>query len=208
MSRGQENQVFDTAKQQNTDAASKAQESYDKAQTSIGQQQQDVDAYRTAGEKFAAENPYIAGGEYQTAQNQQLANTADASAQSAGQALQSQAVRTGQNAGGAIAATEAMQQTNERNLAAQEAEANEKRLSNLANYNQQVVNQAGELPSLQAGVTGAETNLVGQQLGSQQASLNTAQKAGETPSFMEQLWGNAQQAGQDFAKAGAAAAFA
>lgn len=187
MSRGQENQVFDTSQEQNETAAKNAQTSFNNAQTDVGN-------YEDQLSKFAAGNPYVKGGELETDQNKVLSNTADAGARAAGQALQSAAVRTGQNAGGAIAATEAMQQENERNLAEQEAKANQQRIGAEAGYNKDVLG-ATEIPAtLEAGLTG-------QQLGAQSNALSDQEKAASTPSTADAVFGDILQAGSSAAKA-------
>lgn len=187
MSRGQEGQVFDTATQQSNTAASNAQKSYDTAQ-------QAVTNYQNQLADFAASNPYKAGGELQTSQNKVLANTADSTAQAAGQTLQGAAARTGGNPAAAIAATEAMNQNNQRNLSSEQAQENANRISNEAGYNAKTL-QASEVPAT------LETSLTGQQLGAQDASLGTAQKAGMMPSFGEDLFNGIEQAGASFASA-------
>jgi hypothetical protein len=185
MSRGQEGQIFDTSTQQNATAANNAQTSYNQAQTGV----QD---YENQLSQFAAANPYTQGGQFQTSQNQVLANTADAASQAAGQTLQGAAVRSGGNPASAIAATEAMQQQNTRNLGSEEASQNASRIANQAGYNEKTL-QASSLPA------SLETALTGQQLGEENNSLNTGQKAGETPSFLESLMNGALQAGGQFA---------
>jgi hypothetical protein len=57
-------------------------------------------------------------------------------AQSAGNALQEAALRTGQSVSGAVGATEAMQQQNERTLSGQEAASTQQRIAANAAYNQ------------------------------------------------------------------------
>ena len=173
MSRGQEAQVLSTAEQQNTTAANNAQQSYNQAQGGVAD-------YEDQLSKFAVANPYGAGGAYQTGQNKIFAGTADAAAQAAGQAMQGQAVRTGQNAGSAIAAANSTQQQNERTLSDQEAQANAARIQNQAGYNAETL-KAAEVPAQ------LETALSGQQLTAGNESLGTAQKAGMDPSFMDTL---------------------
>jgi hypothetical protein len=185
MSRGQEKQVVDTAQQQNKQAASNAQQAYTSAQGDIGDYQDQL-------AKFAAGNPYGQGGEYQTSQDQVLSNTADATGQAAGQAMQSQAVRTGQNAGGAIAASEAAQQAAQRTLGSQEAAANANRISSEAGYNQDTL-KASEVPAT------LQTALEGQQLNAQDQSLDTQQKAASTPSTADTVFGDVLSAASDAA---------
>jgi hypothetical protein len=191
MSRGQENQVFNQAQGQNATAAKNAQTSYNTAQSDIGNYQDQL-------AKFAAGNPYGEGGQYQTAQNEVLSNTADAMGRSAGEALQGAAVRGGMNAGAGIAATEAMQQNNERNLAAQEAKANEQRIGAGAQYGADVM-KASAVPAQ------IETSLTGQQLNAQDNTLGTQERAAQTPSLMDELGNGIVNAGQTFAKSFAAA---
>lgn len=173
MSRAQEGQILNTAEQQN-------QQSYQNAQQSYQNAQGDVQNYQNQLSQFAAANPYNAGGAFQTSQNQVLANTADAASQAAGQAMQSQAVRTGQNANAAVAGTEATTQADERNLAGQEGATNAQRIQNQAGYNQQVLG-ATSLPAT------LETTLSGQQAGAGNTALETGQKAADVPGFMDTL---------------------
>ena len=187
MSRGQENQVVSTATQQNTTAANNAQQSYTKAQTDAG-------AYEKQLADYAAANPYGQGGQYQQAENQVLSNTADAAGQSAGEAMQSQATRTGVNAGGAVAGTTSAEQANERALAGQEATANANRISSGATYGQSVLNASQVPEQMQAGLTA-------QQLGEQSSALNTQQNAASQPSTADVAFGDVLQAGQSAAAA-------
>ena len=186
MSRGQENQVVNESQNQNATAAKNAQASYNAAQGDIGN-------YQTQLSQYAAANPYTQGGQFQTEQNKVLSNTADAGAQAAGQAMQSQAVRTGQNAGGAIAGTEAVQQANERALASQEATAEQARIGSEAGYNQNV------LSATQAPVN-METSLTGQQLGQQSSTLSTQQKAAKQPSIGDTMLSGLMAAGAGFSQ--------
>lgn len=190
MSRGQENQTFDTASGQNQGYFNNAQNSYSNAQADIGDYQKQLSDYAGQVAKFNSSNPYVQGGEFQTAQNQQLANTADASARAAGEALQGQALRTGQNTAGAIAATENMQQTNERNLAGQEAAATQQRIGSEAGYNEQGVGNEENLTKATAVPAQMETTLAGQQGELGNAALSEEEKAAQTPSWMEEF-GNA-----------------
>lgn len=173
MSRGQENQVFDTSQQQNQQFNQNAQQSYNQAQG-------DVQNYEKQLAEYAGANPYKQGGEFQTSENRVLANTSDAAAQAAGQSMQSQAVRTGQDAGASIAGTEAAEEANARNLGASQAAANAQRIGSEAGYNQSVLG-ATALPAQ------LESTLSGQQGELGNNALNTEQKAGEEPSFMDTL---------------------
>lgn len=179
MSRGQETQVVNEAQDQNKQFNQNAQTSYNAAQG-------DVTDYKNQTAQFAAANPYKAGGEFQTSQNKVLANTADAASTAAGQAMQSNAVRTGLNSGAAVAGTEAVTQANTRDLSAQEAAQNAARISNEAGYNDKVLN-ATQVPAQ------LETTLSGQQGSEGNAALGIQEKGAETPSFMDTL-------GESFAK--------
>ena len=187
MSRGQENQVVSTATQQNTTAANNAQQSYNNAQTDAG-------AYEKQLADYAAANPYGQGGQYQQAENQVLSNTADAAGQSAGEAMQSQATRTGVNAGGAVAGTTSAEQANERALAGQEAQATASRIGSGATYGQSVLNASQVPEQMQAGLTA-------QQLGEQSSALNTQQNAASQPSTADVAFGDILNAGRSAATA-------
>lgn len=184
MSRGQQGQVFDQSKAQNAQAFGNAEDSYNLAQTDIGNYQQQLGRY-------ANENPFTENGQFANDQNRVLANTADASAQAAGARLQSQAARTGQNPAGSIAATEAMQQENERNLSGQEAQANEQRIAGLADYNKGVLGATAVPVSMETALSGQQGNLA-------TGALDAEEKAAQTPSFLESLEGQLAQAGSSF----------
>jgi hypothetical protein len=192
MSRGQENQVFNTSTSQNATAANNAQQSYNSAQG-------DISNYENQLSQFAAANPYGQGGQLQTAQNQATANTADAASQAANQQMQSQAVRTGQNASGGIAAGQAANEANTRNLMQQQAQNNASRISSGADYNKSVLSASEEPAKM-------ESTLNSQELGAQTGSLNTAQGAAQTPDFEDELTSGLMSAGTAFA-GGAGAKF-
>jgi hypothetical protein len=173
MSRGQENQVISEAQGQNATQAANAQNSYN-------QTQGDITNYQDQLGKFAAGNPYGEGGEYQTSQNKIAANTSDAAALAAGQAMQSSAVRTGQNAGGAIAATEAGAQANERNLSTQEAQQNASRIASEAGYNKNVLSATATPAQLESGLVGTESK-------GAEGDLGVQQDASKTPGFWDTL---------------------
>ena len=173
MSRGQENQVVSQAQQAQEQQAQNAQTSYNLAQG-------DVANTANQAAEFASANPYKSGGEFETSQNKTLANTSDAAAQAAAQAMQGQAVRTGQNAGSAIAASQATEQANERNLSGQEAQQNAARIGNEAGYNEKAT-QMAEVPAQ------LETALSGQQGSEATGNLSVQQKAAEEPSFLDTL---------------------
>ena len=139
---------------------------YNNAQNSYANAQNDIGDYKDQLAKYAASNPYGEGGQFQKTTNQVLANTSDAGARSAGEALQSQAERTGQNTAGAVAATEKMQQQGTRDLSAEEAKANQERIGAGAGYNKSVLG-ATEYPAQFAeGMTGAMSGASNSALGS------------------------------------------
>jgi hypothetical protein len=173
MSRSQMGNVYGTA--------GKTQQQFSQlANTSYANAQNDINAYGSDLAQFKANNPYEQGGSVQTAQNQELSDTAAAGAQTAGNALQSQAVRTGQNAGGAIAATKDIAANNERALAGQEAGATMERAGGNVAYG-----QAG-LQGTQ-NVQGMQDAMAAQESGAAQAALNTEQQAALMPSFLDQV---------------------
>lgn len=176
MSRSEERRTYATA-------GNESGESFNEAQNSYNQAQEGVQNYRDQLAKFAASNPYKAGGEFQTSLNKETANISDAAGQAAGQAVQGAAVRTGQNAGGAIAATEAMEAKNARDLSAEQAGLNANRIGAEAGYNEKTLGASSLPASLEAGLTGTMGKMSDDELA-------VRQKAAETPSFMDTLGSN------------------
>lgn len=188
MSRGQESSTGDTAKGRSSTYYNNAQNSYSSAQADIGDYEKKLGDYAATVAKFRSSNPYVKGGEFQTSQNQQLANTSDAAARAAGTALQGQALRTGENSAGAIGATEAMQEENTRNLSAEQAKANEQRIGAEAGYNEKGVGMAGDVTKASEFPVQAETSLSGQQGQLSDAELEEAIRAYSLdPSFGDQF---------------------
>jgi hypothetical protein len=173
MSRAQQGQVFKQTQGEQGTAFSDSENAYTKAQTDIGN-------YQSQLGKYAASNPYTQGGEFQTDTNRVLANTADSSATSAGARLQGIAARTGQNPGGATAATEEMQNQNERNLGGQEAEAERMRLGEKANYDKGVLTATAAPVSMEESIASGQAGMFGHALGAES-------DAAKTPSFMDTL---------------------
>lgn len=176
MSRAQETTATNTAGAQNAGYYGNAQNSYTQAQAAEGSYENQLGSY-------VAGNPYGAGGQFQTATNQQLTNTADASARALGTTLQSQAERTGQNTSGGVAAAEQAQEANERTLSGQEATATQTRIGDQAAYSKSALD-ATAVP------VGQETQLAGQQAGAADSSLGNEVNAAKTPSWMDEF-GNA-----------------
>lgn len=187
MSRGQMTQTFNTAKDQNQQYNNLANTSFNAAQEDIGKTQGEIGSYGEELAKFKAANPYVTGGQAETAENQQLADTAAGMAESAGQTLQSQAARTGQNAGGAIAATEHMQQENARNLMGQEAGATERRLAAGTGYGEAALGGQATKEGMQAGLTAEQAGLASEEGKLAQGALGIQEGAAQTPSFFDTL---------------------
>ena len=186
ISRAQQGQIFDTTTQNSaTDTA--------KSQTALDTTQNNINSFGAATNKFAADNPYVQGGQAETAGNQLAADTAAGQAQAAGQSIQSAAVRTGQNAGGAIAATEEMQQQNERNLIGQEAKMTNDRLASGSTYADAVLGDKAKQEGMQEQLGATEANIA-------QGQLNTGEDAAKTPSFMDELGQGVISAGTSFAE--------
>ena len=139
MSRPQINDTFAQGKAESTGYYNDAQNSYVNAQNKEKDYESQLADYKAA-------NPYKQGGQFQTATNQVMAGTADAGARAAGEALQSQALRTGQNTAGGVAATEHMQQQGTRDLSGEEARATQERIGAGANYDKSVLG-ATEFPA-------------------------------------------------------------
>lgn len=185
MTKSQSNQAFNTASSQNAGYNANAQSTY-------GAENADIGEYKNALAKYAAENPYVQGGEFQTSQNQALADTSAAQAQGAGQALQAEQVRSGQNPAAAIAATEQMNENNTRNMMGAEASANTNRIGAEAGYNQGVLGATAVPAQMEQGMLGTET-------GAATGALNQETEASKTPSFWQELGQGVISAGSSFA---------
>ena len=185
MSKSEEKTATGDARNQNLQYNQNAQSTYQQAQGDIGD-------YEGQLAKFSAANPYVQGGQFQTAQTQQAADTAAAGAQSAGQAMQAAAVRSGENPAGAIAATEQVAQANNQNLAGEEAQQTQQRLGLMAGYNQNVLSASAVPEQMEAGLTSAEAgaanNALGQEVG-----------AAKQPSYLDELVQGGIAAGDAFA---------
>ncbi len=173
MSRAQQNQTFDTASAENKTNESNAQTSESATQTDIANQQSQL-------AKFAANNPYVEGGQMETTTNRQLAGTADSTAAAAAAQGQQLAQRTGQKASTAGAAGEAAQQAAQRTLGTQEASATQSRLASGADYGKSVLSAGNS-------ITSQQEQLAALQSGAAQGALNTQEQAAQQPSFMDDL---------------------
>jgi hypothetical protein len=173
MSRSEQSAVLDQSRDVSKTNEAEAQKSEAATQADIGNQQSQL-------AKFAANNPYVQGGQMETVTNRQLAGTADATAAGARAGEQQLATRTGQNPAAAIAAGEATQQAAQRTLGTQEAGATESRLAAAARYGKDVLGAGSDITAQQA-------RLAALQSGAAQGALGTEEQAAQTPSFMDEL---------------------
>jgi hypothetical protein len=173
MSRSQSTQTFNTA-------SGNAKTDQSNAQSSYGATQGDIQNYRDQLNKFVSSNPYTKGGQFDQTINTGLANTSDAGGASLKGALQSQALRTGQNSAADAATASEYARQNQRQLTADQATAQQQRIGSEADYNKTGLAAATEPIS-------AESNLYGQSTGAANTALNTAAGAAQTPSFFDTL---------------------
>lgn len=173
MSRAQQADVLSQATDTSKTNQTNAQTSESNTQTDIANQQSQL-------AKFAADNPYVQGGQLETATNKTIAGAADSTAAAAKSGEQQLAQRTGANASTGVAAGEAAQEAAERQVATQGAGATESRLAAGAKYGQDILG-AG------AGITSQQEQLAALQSGAAQGALNTEESAAQTPSFMDEL---------------------
>jgi hypothetical protein len=184
MSKSEEKTATGDAKNQNLQFNKNAQSSYNQAQTDIGD-------YEGQLAKYSAANPFVQGGQYQTAQTQQAADTAASGAQAAGQAMQAAAVRSGQNPASSIAATEQVSEANNRNLASDEAQQTQQRIGLNAGYNQNVLNATAVPEQMEAALNQTEA-------GAANSALGQEVDAAKTPSYLDELVQGGLTAGSAF----------
>ena len=174
MGKAQVGQNFKSASDQNATSNAESQSSYNAAQ-------QDVQNFGNELAAYKAKNPYVEGGQFQTSQNQQLADTAAAGAQSTAQAIQSAGVRSGQNPAAGIAAAEQISQANQRGLSADEAKATQERIGADTGYNSNVLNATAKPEEM-------ESNLFAKTGELAQGDLKIgAEDAAATKSFGQEL---------------------
>lgn len=173
MSRGQSTQAFNTASSQNA-------ANYGNAQSAFGSAQNDIGGYQNQLAQFVSGNPYTQGGEYDQTINQGLTNVSDAGSNSLQGALQSQALRTGQNSAADAATASSAAQQNTRNLAGDLASAQQQRISDEAAYNQAALGASALPAQMESGLFGSASSAGNQELG-------TEEGAAQTPSFWDQL---------------------
>ncbi len=173
MSRGQSSSVESTASKNSATDQSNAQSSY-------GATQSDIADYRKQLGDFMSSNPYTKGGEYDQTINTGLANMSDAGSNSLRGALQSQALRTGQNSAADAATAAEYARQNQRQLSGDEATAEQNRIAGDTAYKQTGLQAATEPIS-------AEGQLYGTSSGAANSALGTAAQAAQTPSFWDTL---------------------
>ena len=173
MTKSQSNTAFQNSNTQNTQENQNAQSSYTSAQNDVGN-------YEGQLANYSAQNPYVQGGQYQTSQNQGLADTAAAGSQAAAQAIESAGVRSGQNPSAGIAAAEQVSEANNRNQMADVDQATQQRLQGLSQYNSNVLNASAEPEKMEQGLTSGENSAANSTLGDET-------NASKTPSFWQQL---------------------
>lgn len=173
MSRGQSTQAFDTASNENAADFGNAQSAFVSAEGAIGNYNQQL-------AKFVSANPYTRGGEFDQTINTGLSNVADAGANSLRAALQSRALRTGQNSAADAATAQAAAQQDTRNLSTALANAQQQRLRDEAGYNQAALG-ASALP------IGAYQSLYGTSQNAADSTLGDETQAAKVPGFWDQV---------------------
>jgi hypothetical protein len=171
MSRGQSTQAFNTASNENATDFGNAQSAFGNTENAIGN-------YNNQLAKFVSGNPYSQGGE-QTI-NTGLANVSDAGSNSLQGALQAQARRTGQNSAADAATAAAAAQQNTRDLSSELANAQQKRISSEAAYNQAALGASAE-------PIGANESLYGTSSNATDSALGNETQGARTPSFWDEV---------------------
>jgi hypothetical protein len=173
MSRSQQSEVFNTEQENSATNETAAQKSDAATQSDISNQQSQL-------AKFAADNPYVQGGQMETTTNRQLSGTADSTAAAAKAGNQQLAQRTGANASTGVAAGEAEQEAAQRTLGTQEASATQSRLAAGSTYGQDVLSDQNQ-------ITAAQQNLASQESNAAQGESSTEESAAQQSSFMDEL---------------------
>lgn len=172
MTKSQSNKAFNTAQNQQAQTSQNAQSSYNAAVGDIGD-------YKSSLAKYAAENPYVSGGSFETATNQRMADAAAGGAQGTQQAIQASMIRSGGNPGSAVAAGEEIARENARGQMDAQAKAEQDRAQGLANYNSGVLQATAKPEEMEA-------DLMKDQLSSEQGALGSETDTAKTPSFWQQ----------------------
>ena len=173
MSRGQSTQAFNTASGENAADFGNAQSAFGSTEGAIGN-------YNNQLARFVSGNPYTKGGEFDQTINSGLSNVADAGSNSLRGALQSQALRTGQNSAADAATADAGAQQNTRNLTADLAGEQQRRIAGEAGYNQAAL-------SASATPIGAYQSLYGSSQNAADSSLGDEEQAAKTPGFWDEV---------------------
>jgi hypothetical protein len=173
VSRSQQSQIFNTA----TANSGADQTAATQARTA---EQGDIGAYEGQLAKYAAENPFLPGGEYDKATDQKLSGVADAGSVALNDALQREAQRTGANASSSIAAAKEAARENTRDLMTGEADATQKRVAGEADYGHNVL-AASEVPAQ------LEQGMYSTSLGGADNALSVGGDAAKTPGFWDTL---------------------
>jgi hypothetical protein len=173
MSRGQSTQAFNTASNENENDFGNQQSAFGSTENAIGN-------YNNQLAKFVSGNPYVKGGEYDQTINTGLANVSDAGANSLRGALQSQALRTGQNSAADAATAAAGAQQNTRNLSSVLAGAQQKRIAGEAGYNQTALGASAVPIQANQALYGASANAADSVLGDET-------QAAKAPSFWDEV---------------------
>jgi hypothetical protein len=173
MSRGQSTQAFNTASSENAT-------NFGNAQSAFGSAENDIGNYENQLSSFVSGNPYTQGGEYDQTINQGLTNVSDAGANALKGALQSQALRTGQNSAADAATAASAAEQNTRDLSSDLASAQQQRIADETGYNQAAL-QASAVPAeMESSLFGSSGNQANEELG-------TEENAARTPSFWDQV---------------------
>lgn len=173
MSRQAQQNVIGTASSEN-------KTSFGNAQSAYGDTQGDIGDYTKALNSFVSSNPYTKGGEYDSTINTGLSNVSDAGSNSLKGALQSQALRTGQNSAADAATAASGAQQNTRDLSSSLATAQQQRIAGETGYKQTGL-AAGQVP------ISAESGLYGTAGGQGNTQLSTQASAAATPGFWDEL---------------------
>ena len=183
MSRSQQSQVLATA-QANSGADQTTAQNAQQAEVA------DIGNYEKQLSQYAADNPYKAGGEYDTATDSKLSGVADVGSSAIANQLATQAKRTGENATAANATAAEVARANERELAAGEAGATQTRIGDEANYNAGVLQDTAAPVAMEAGVANPA-------LSASNSALGIGGDAAKTPGFWDSLGTSfAQQLGK------------
>jgi hypothetical protein len=173
MSRGQSTQAFNTGSNENATNFGNAQSAFGSTEDAIGN-------YNNQLANFVSGNPYTKGGEYDQTINTGLANVSDAGSNSLQGALQSQALRTGQNSAADAATAASNAQQNTRNLASSLANAQQKRIASEAGYNQTALGASAVPIQANQALYGTSSNAA-------ESDLGDETHAAQTPSFWDEV---------------------